>query len=131
MAVLKAGILGKFKGSVANVTGYNLGGQQVVRKKTVDVKNPNTINQQKQRANMLYAIEIYRVLKPMLQETLKQRNKKQTVFSEFLRLNLNSSIINSTVDLNKLIIAKSESPEFTISEEYKTDIINIPTGTVL
>jgi len=95
MAVLKAGILGKFNGSVGNVTGYNLGGQQVIRKKSVDVKDPNTVNQQVQRSNMLYAIEIYKVLKPMLQYTLRQREKKQTVFSEFLRLNLMLLFIKS------------------------------------
>jgi len=131
MATFKAGILGKFNGSVGNITGYNLGGQQVVRKKTVEVKNPNTINQQAQRANMLYAIEIYKILKPILQETLKQRAKKQTVFSEFLRLNLNYSIINATVDLHKLIIAKSGFVENTLSAEYETAINNIPLGTVL
>ena len=131
MATLKAGILGKFNGSVGNITGYNLGGQQVIRKKTVEVKNPNTINQKAQRANMLYAIEIYKVLKPTLQDTLQQRAKKQTVFSEFLRLNLNYSIINATVDLNKLIIAKSGFVENTLSAEYETAINNIPLGTVL
>ena len=131
MATLKAGILGKFNGSVGNITGYNLGGQQVVRKKAVDIKNPSTINQQAQRANMLYAIEIYKVLKPLLQETLKQRAKKQTVFSEFLRLNLNYSIINATVDMDKLIIAKSNFPEITLSAEHLTAINNIPIGTVL
>jgi len=131
VATLKAGILGKFNGSVGNITGYNLGGQQVIRKKAVDVRDPNTINQQAQRANMLYAIEIYKVLKPILQETLKQRAKKQTVFSEFLRLNLNYSIINSTVDLNKLIIAKSGFVENTLSAEYETAINIIPIGTVL
>ena len=131
MATLKAGILGKFNGSVGSITGYNLGGQQIIRKKTVDVKNPNTINQQAQRANMLYAIEIYKILKPLLQETLKQRAKKQTVFSEFLRLNLNYSIINSTVDLNKLIIAKSSFSENILSAEYETAINNIPLRTVL
>ena len=131
MATFKAGILGKFNGSVGNITGYNLGGQQVIRKKAVDVKNPNTINQQAQRANMLYAIEIYKVLKPMLQETLKQRAKKQTVFSEFLRLNLNYSIINSTVDLDKLIIAKSGFVENKLSAGYRMAINNIPLVTVL
>ncbi len=37
MATIKSGILGKFNGSVGNITGYNLGGQQVIRKKSVDV----------------------------------------------------------------------------------------------
>ncbi|MDF1549370.1 MAG: DUF6266 family protein [Bacteroidales bacterium] len=131
MARLKSGILGKFNDSVGNITGYNLGGQQVIRKKTVDVKDPNTINQQAQRANMLYAIEIYKVLKPMLQFTLRQREKKQTVFSEFLRLNLNYSIVNSTVDLDKLIVAKSNSPEIILSIEYETGINNISRGTLI
>ncbi len=131
MAVLKAGILGKFNGSVGNVTGYNLGGQQVIRKKSVDVKDPNTVNQQIQRANMLYAIEIYKVLKPMLQYTLRQREKKQTVFSEFLRLNLNTAIVNSTVDLDKLIVAKPNSPAVELSIDQESGINNIAIGSII
>jgi hypothetical protein len=131
MAVIKSGILGKFNGSVGNITGYNLGGQQVIRSKAVHIANPDTISQQAQRNNLKYAIEIYKVLKPMLYYTLRERDKKQTVFSEFLRLNLNYSIVDSTVDLDKLIVAKPNSPAISLSIDHETGINNIAIGTVL
>ncbi len=42
MATIKNGILGKFNGSIGNITGYNLAGQMVVREKAINVSNPST-----------------------------------------------------------------------------------------
>ena len=131
MATIKNGILGKFNGSVGNITGYNLAGQMVVREKAINVANPSTPAQEAQRANLKYAIEIYKVLKPLLIYSLRERDKKQTVFSEFLRLNLNTSIVNSTVDLDKLIISKPNSPSVELALELETVINNIASGTVI
>jgi hypothetical protein len=61
----------------------------------------------------------------------EKETKKQTVLSEFLRLNLNKSIVNSTVDIDKLIIAKPNSPSAELSLDMETGINNIASGTVL
>jgi hypothetical protein len=76
MAIIKNGILGKFTGSVGNVTGYNLNGQQVVKEKSSNVNNPSTEAQQTVRDNFIYAIEIYKVLKPLLVYTLTRKRQK-------------------------------------------------------
>jgi hypothetical protein len=131
MATIKNGILGIFTGSVGNVTGYNLNGQQVIKEKVINVNDPNTEAQQAVKENFIYAIEIYKVLKPLLIYTLRERDEKQTVLSEFLRLNLNKAIVNSTVDLDKLIIAKPNSPSTELSLDLETGINNIASGTVL
>ena len=110
MARIKSGILGKFRGSLDGITGYSLGGQQVIRKKAVNVSNPNTPKQEACRENLIFAISVYRELKPLLDLSLRSRDKKQTVLSEFLRLNLNKSIVNSTIDFDKLILFKPNSP---------------------
>jgi len=118
MARIKQGILGKITGSLDGITAYSLKGQQVIRQKAVNVHNPDTAAQQAIRNNLLYAISIYQVLKPLLILSLRQREKKQTVLSEFLRLNLNKSIVNSTLDFDKLIIFKPNTPATPIDLSY-------------
>lgn len=109
MAIIKSGILGKINGSLANVTTYNLKRQQLIRQKAVNVANPDTPAQQAVRNNLVFAIGVYQILKPLLVLSLRQRAKKQSVLSEFLRLNLNKSIVNSELDFDKLVIFKPNS----------------------
>lgn len=131
MARLKSGILGKFTGSLDGITGYNLNGQHVIRAKAVNVANPNTLEQQAQRNNLKFALQVYKNLKPLLELSLRQREKKQTVLSEFLRLNLNKSIVNSELDFDKLIIFKPNSELEAISLNYEDEINNLVNGTIL
>ncbi|MFN8258131.1 MAG: DUF6266 family protein [Bacteroidales bacterium] len=125
MARIKTGILGKFTGSINGITGYNLKGQHVVRSKAVNVANPNTAAQQTNRKNLIFAIGIYKMLRSFLQFSLRQRDKNQTVLSEFMRLNLNKSIKNSEIDMDNFIYWKSnaEKNSFTIDIENNTGLL--------
>jgi len=126
MALIKSGILGKLSGSVNGITAYSLKGQQVVRQKSVDVANPNTLAQQAVRNNLTFAVNLYKMLKPFLKLSLRQRAKKQTVLSEFLRMNLNKSIVNGTIDLDNFVYWKSNADK----DSFAIDIEN-NTGTLL
>jgi len=44
---------------------------------------------------------------------------------------LNTAIVNSTVDLDKLIVAKPNSPAIELSIDHESGINNIAIGTVL
>jgi hypothetical protein len=131
MARIKTGILGKLTGSLNGVTAYSLKGQQVIRQKAVNVANPNTLSQQVNRNNLLFALGVYKILKPLLVLSLRQRTKKQTVLSEFLRLNLNKSIVNSELDFDKLIVFKPNSTTSEITIDYNQEIENLLDGTIL
>jgi hypothetical protein len=131
MARIKSGILGKFTGSINGITGYNLGGQHVIRAKAVNVDNPKTPGQQAQRNNLKFATQVYQTLKPLLVLSLRQRDKKQSVLSEFLRLNLNKSIVNSELDFDKLIIFKPNTSASAIALEFDPHIDNLINGSNL
>jgi hypothetical protein len=131
MATGKSGILGKLKGSLDGVTLYNLKGVQVIRKKAVSVYNPESPAQIASRANMRFAISIFNQLKGFLHYSLASRKPKQSLLSEFLRLNLNKSIVNSTLDFDKLIYYSSSQEKTTVEindDDLNAGIIN---GTII
>ena len=115
MATGKAGILGTLNGSLGNVTMYRLKGTNVIRQKAVNVSNPQTPAQEAHRANVSFAIKIFKQLKPVLEFTLQNRPRKQSMLSEFLRLNLNKSIINSSVNFEELRLYSTASGTNAIS----------------
>ncbi len=131
MAVAKSGILGDLNGSVGNLTFYNLGGSHVVRERAVQVFNPQTPKQEASRANMSFAIEVFNQLKPFLKFSLINRMKKQSLLSEFLRLNLNKSIINSVlyIDDFKYYSSNSENSVIVIDEAELAN--NLVQGTII
>ena len=131
MAITKSGILGNLNGSLDGVTVYSLKGQQIIRQKAVNVADPNTPSQQSVRNNLIFALEVYKILKPLLILSLRQREKKQNVLSEFLRLNLNKSIVNSELDFDKLVIFKPNANMSAISLDYYSGINNLVEGTIL
>lgn len=100
MATGKSGILGSFTGSVGELTMYRLKGTDVIRQKTVNVANPSTPARDAYKANYRFAISIFNDLKPFLAISLKDRAPKMSLLGEFLRLNLNKSIVNSEINFD-------------------------------
>jgi len=131
MAVAKSGILGDLNGSVGNLTFYNLRGSHVVRERAVQVFNPQTPKQETSRANMSFAIEVFNQLKPFLKFSLINRPKKQSLLSEFLRLNLNKSIINSVLYIDDLKYYSSNSENSVIVIDEAELANNLVQGTIV
>jgi hypothetical protein len=128
MAVLKNGILGKTIGSLDGITGYIIGRQNVIRNKAIDIAYTPSPASEMLRLNFAYALEIFNILKPLLVLTLKDKNPKRSILSEFLKLNLNKSIKNCSLDFDKLIIAKFNDDSFFITftpSENENNIIHI------
>jgi len=112
MARAKHGILGALVGSIDEYVCFNRNQTNVIRRKAIDIYNPITPSRTANKSNFRFAMEVYHALKPLLFLTLSVKNKKRSVLSEFLRLNLNKSIVNSEIDFDKLIIFKpTEQPE--------------------
>jgi hypothetical protein len=131
MATGKSGILGKLTGSLDGITCYNLKGTNVIRKKAVQVRNPDTPNQQINRNNVSFAISLFNQLKGFLHYSLASRAKKQSLLSEFLRLNLGKSIVNSVLDFDKLVYYSSSEEKIVV--EINQDDLNAGTinGTII
>lgn len=131
MATGKSGILGELQGSLSNVTCYNLKGTPVIRQKAINVNNPKSEQQEAFRANMKFACEIFNQLKSFLHYSLKARNPKQSLLSEFLRLNLNKSIVNSTLDFDKLLFYSSSDQTLTVEINESELTNNLVNGTII
>lgn len=131
MATGKSGILGNLQGSIANVTCYNLNGTHVIRQKAIHVNNPKSPAQEAFRANMKFACDIFNQLKSFLHYSLAGRKPKQSLLSEFLRLNLNKSIINSVLDFDKLVFYSSSDQTLTVVINESDLADNLVTGTII
>lgn len=131
MAVAKSGILGDLNGSVANLTFYNLKGSHVVREKAIHVFNPQTPAQVASRGNMSFAIDVFNQLKPFLKYSLINRAKKQSLLSEFLRLNLNKSISRNVLDIDNLKYYSSNSTNTVITIDEAELANNLINGTII
>lgn len=77
------------KGSTKNFTFATLDGKQITKERVVDVKNPRTEGQMRQRMLMTTVGAAYRYLKVIADHSFEGKTVGQKCMSEFNRLNLN------------------------------------------
>jgi hypothetical protein len=92
MAYSVNGLLNLVSGNVRDCTFYLMKGEQVARKKALVIKNPRTIDQQLNRANIKPLLNYFRQLKPVLYLSLNEREENQTAYNKYMSINLNKSI---------------------------------------
>lgn len=83
------GFFGLRKGSTKNFTFATLDGKQITKERVIDVKNPRTEGQMRQRMLMTTVGAAYRYLKPIADHSFEGKTVGQKCMSEFNRLNLN------------------------------------------
>lgn len=83
------GFFGLRKGSTKNFTFSTLDGKQITKERVIDVKNPRTESQMRQRMLMTTVGAAYRYLKPIADHSFEGKTVGQKCMSEFNRLNLN------------------------------------------
>lgn len=83
------GFFGLRKGSTKNFTFSTLDGKQITKERVIDVKNPRTEGQMRQRMLMTTVGAAYRYLKPIADHSFEGKTVGQKCMSEFNRLNLN------------------------------------------
>lgn len=77
------------KGSTKNFTFATLDGKQITKERVIDVKNPRTEGQMRQRMLMTTVGAAYRYLKAIADHSFEGKTVGQKCMSEFNRLNLN------------------------------------------
>ena len=82
------GFFGLRKGSTKNFTFSTLDGKQITKERVIDVKNPRTESQMRQRMLMTTVGAAYRYLKPIADHSFEGLTVGQKCMSEFNRLNL-------------------------------------------
>lgn len=84
-----SGFFGLRKGSTKNFTFSTLDGKQITKERVIDVKNPRTEGQMRQRMLMTTVGAAYRYLKTIADHSFEGKTVGQKCMSEFNRLNLN------------------------------------------
>lgn len=87
MAILKSGI-GNFSGKLGGLRAWESNGKTIVAAVNKNVKNPKTEAQMKQRVKMNNILNIYKVLKPALQENFEGISGNKNAATFFRKYNL-------------------------------------------
>lgn len=111
MARVQNTLIGRASGSVGEVVFLTWKGINVTRAKPSSVYNPDTIPQQRQRNTFAQTVGLYNALKPILQDSLKTRNRLMTLFNYYQSLimsNVFSDNGDGTVGIipEKLVMSK-------------------------
>lgn len=98
MGIIKRGILGGFRGSVANVVGTSWKGLAVIKSKPLSVANPRSTGQVAQRAKFSSAVFIASAILPVVIKPLWDRFAQgMSGYNAFVRYNLPSIFSNGDV----------------------------------
>lgn len=108
-----SGFFGLRKGSTKNFTFSTLDGKQITKERVIDVKNPRTEGQMRQRMLMTTVGAAYRYLKTIADHSFEGKTVGQKCMSEFNRLNL-----------NKLKEASRNDASVVALNSYKDNLIN-------
>ena len=87
MAILKSG-LGTFSGKIGGIRAWESNGRTIVATVNRNAKNPKTEAQMKQRVKMNNILNIYKVLKPALQENFEGIAGNRNAATFFRKYNL-------------------------------------------
>lgn len=111
LAVFNPTIFEEVRNSVGNATAYMHKGQNVVKKKTKKVTNPNSPEQQKQRKKFPSLVELAASFAPAIKIGLKYaKETKHTVENYFVRVNKGNVIVSEglvmSIDYENLVLSK-------------------------
>lgn len=110
MAKIKKGILGGISGSVGNIVGFQRQGNDYIRTKPANVRNPNTEAQQKQRLRFRLIVAFLKSVKPFIKVGFKYSGVKGGPFSVAMSVNVKEAIGGDfpdyAIDPQKLVLSQ-------------------------
>ena len=109
MGVIKQGILGGFKGKVGSVIGTSWKGKAVMKSMPLSVANPRTAGQVLQRNKFKTIVELASGILASIVKPLWDRFASgMSGYNAFVSANCDAVLPNSSLDYNKLVIAKGK-----------------------
>lgn len=110
MAIFQSTAFSKLRNSFGNLTTYRSKGQNIVKEKVTEIKNPKTLKQQKQRTLFHMLVKLTEILSQPIALGLINKEEKQTPANYFVRLNKEAVTVDDklqvTVDYENLCISK-------------------------
>jgi len=88
MAIVSSIAVGKARNSAGNVTFATVKGRVIMREKVTNIKNPNTLAQQKQRASMSEVVKFYQRVGRYSKATLTSSNQYASPYNNCVSKNI-------------------------------------------
>lgn len=114
MAIFKNSTFGSIRKSIGDDVAYRSGGQNIVRKKPVQVNDANTMAQRQRRNAMTAVVNLFRIASGQLKQNFPQREAKHSAYNAFSSKALKEAVTfngeEAQLDLAMLAVAKGSLP---------------------
>ena len=110
MGKIKQGILGGFSGKVGSVIGSSWKGISYMRGKAVSIKNPQTLQQMRQRNKFALALSVLQPIVAFIRVGFKRYAYKKSEFNAAMSYTIKNAIVgtypNYEIDFSKLLVSR-------------------------
>ncbi|WP_172914070.1 DUF6266 family protein [Capnocytophaga canis] len=114
MAIFKNSTFGNIRKSIGDDVAYRMGGQNIVRKKPVSVKDANSLAQQQRRNALTEIVKVFRNNSRVIKMGFLETIAKHSAYNAFSSTNLKNAVDfdneNASVNFEKLLVAKGTLP---------------------
>lgn len=130
MSIAQNPLFTSLRKSFANVTAYTLNGQNIIRAKAFNPKNPKTEAQKAQRAGFKLIANTFQTFGKYTELGFVERKGNHSVYNAFMAANLPNAVDNNgveqVVDYSKLLIAKGSIPPVAVTDcVLKDNVITV------
>lgn len=129
MAIFHSTVCKKLRKSFGTVTACRLMGQNILRDKVTDVRNPRTLPQRQQRERMKTLVELAAVFAQPTTLGFPQRPQKQNPDNQFVQLNMGavevSDELEVTVNYEQILVSKGNRalPEVDVTLDTENSVL--------
>jgi len=110
MGKIKQGILGGFSGKVGSVIGSSWKGISYMRGKAVSIKNPQTLQQMRQRNKFALALSVLQPIVAFIRVGFKRYAYKKSEFNAAMSYTIKNAIVGTypdyEIDFSKLLVSR-------------------------
>jgi hypothetical protein len=130
MSIAQNPLFTSLRKSFANVTAYTLNGQNIIRAKAFNPKNPKTVAQKAHRDSFKLIANIFQMFGQYTEFGFVERKSNLTAYNVFMAANLPNAIDKTgaepVVDYSKLLIAKGSLPCVEVTNcELNNNVITV------
>jgi len=120
MSIAQNPLFTSLRKSFANVTAYSLNGQNIIRAKAFNPKNPKTVAQEMNRAGFKLISDTFQSFGKYTELGFVERKGNLTAYNVFIAANLPNAIDKTgaepVIDYSKLLIAKGSLPPVSVTD---------------
>lgn len=114
MAIFKNSTFGNIRKSIGDDVAYRMGGQNIIRKKPLTVRDPKTKLQRQRRSALAEIVKLFRRIRNGTANGFAERLRKHSVYNAFSSVNLKEAVAlngnQARIMYPKLVLSKGSLP---------------------